>query len=521
LNKVELTEKELTAMKARALIAATLLAAAALVTVALPARAAWDHPHGDSANTGFAKVLTPRAVQPMQFVPVGELSSGAGPVTAPDGTVYVGNVFGQLLAFDANGTPAWSRQLPSGQWITSSPVLGADGSVYVVSETRGLIEGSNSDFFYESTLHKFTPGGDLLFQAPFPQHSGIFSTGRGDANAAPNIWRSNGRDVVLALALYDFEWRLVAFSSDGQVLGETVVTKIQDGTITTVPFCDQGGFFVDILCGRIGQFHGRPPDPLPCTNFSLCLPSDTDGPPPGIAVWQNPLGGTPSVVVTDGFLDTVGYTFDPAKGFVETFRVHDINRTRASAPVILPDGHTVVGTVDELVSKLYVVAYQGHVTFAGPNPAPLSDIGVGRLFRVDAAPTRLANGSIVVVERSATGEAGGRMSVLALQGNQSQSIENRLGSESIASAAASCTYFYVATAGAFITFDQRTLRPVASVPWSGGGRSSPAIGPGGHVYAVAGGTMFVFPPSQAVTTVGTACAPDETGGGGLFAPKPD
>ena len=173
LNKVELTEKELTAMKARALIAATLLAAAALVTVALPARAAWDHPHGDSANTGFAKVLTTRAVQPMQFVPVGELSSGAGPVTAPDGTVYVGNVFGQLLAFDANGTPAWSRQLPSGQWITSSPVLGADGSVYVVSETRGLIEGSNSDFFYESTLHKFTPGGDLLFQAPFPQHSGI------------------------------------------------------------------------------------------------------------------------------------------------------------------------------------------------------------------------------------------------------------------------------------------------------------------------------------------------------------
>ena len=157
------------------------------------------------------------------------------------------------------------------------------------------------------------------------------------------------------------------------------------------------------------------------------------------------------MVVTDGFLDTVGYTFDPARGFVETFRVHDTNRTRASAPVILPDGHTVVGTVDELVSKLYVVAYQGHVTFAGPNPAPLSDIGVGRLFRVDAAPTRLANGSIVVVERSATGEAGGRMSVLALQGNQSQSIENRLGSESIASAAASCTYFYVATAGAFIT----------------------------------------------------------------------
>ena len=45
-------------------IAAVLLATAALVTAAPPARAAWDHPHGDSANSGLAKVVTERAVGP-------------------------------------------------------------------------------------------------------------------------------------------------------------------------------------------------------------------------------------------------------------------------------------------------------------------------------------------------------------------------------------------------------------------------------------------------------------------------
>ena len=36
--------------------------------------------------------------------------------------------------------------------------------------------------------------------------------------------------------------------------------------------------------------------------------------------------------------------------------------------------------------------------------------------------------------------------------------------------------------------------PVASVPWVGGGLHSPAIGPQGHVYAVAANTLYVLPP---------------------------
>jgi len=37
---------------------------------------------------------------------------------------------------------------------TSSPAIGADGSVYVVAETRVLVAGETSVYRYESALHK-------------------------------------------------------------------------------------------------------------------------------------------------------------------------------------------------------------------------------------------------------------------------------------------------------------------------------------------------------------------------------
>jgi hypothetical protein len=472
--------------------ATTLAAVIVLAAQMHPASASWDHPHSDSVNTGFVKVVTERAVRPMQIVPVGELSSGAGPVIGSDGTVFVGNLFGQVLAFHPNGTPLWGRQLPAGQWVTASPVIGADGSVYVVSETRQLVPGTTTDFSYQSTLTRFSATGAMLFQVAFPEHTGIFTTGRGDANAAPNIWKRNGTEAILTLALYDTEWHLIAFSIDGQVIGDTAIDKDEGGDITTLPFCEQRGWLRDLLCLGFRV----PTKPFSCTDFSVCLPDDTGGPMPGIAVWRNEGGGT-GVVVSDGQRDTVGYSFDPVKGFTETFRVHDTRRVGAPAPVILPDGHTAQATSDNVLTD---AAGGGRITFTGPNLlVQLAD--VFPLFPVHAPLTRLADGRLVAIQRK------GRMSVAVIAGNLSITSDN-LDGESVAPAAASCTYFYVASAGAFATYDVRTLRVVATMPWFGGGRSPPAIGPAGHVYAVASNAMFIFPPGRAVTGVGTACAAD-------------
>jgi hypothetical protein len=73
----------------------------------------------------------------------------------------------------------------------------------------------------------------------------------------------------------------------------------------------------------------------------------------------------------------------------------------------------------------------------------------------------------------------------------------KLNGESIASAAASCTHLFVATTDELVTYDVTNMTPVATVPWFGGGRAAPVIGPTGAVYAIASDVLFVFaPPAQ-------------------------
>jgi hypothetical protein len=74
------------------MVGALITGLAHLIT-SLPA-GAWDHAHGDSANTGFARVDTAPASKPQQTVQVGPLAPGAGPVIGPNGTVYVANMTG-------------------------------------------------------------------------------------------------------------------------------------------------------------------------------------------------------------------------------------------------------------------------------------------------------------------------------------------------------------------------------------------------------------------------------------------
>lgn len=456
-----------------------------VLTIAGVCHADWQYPHGDSANTGFANTVTAPAGSAIRVNQVGELAAGAGPVVASDGTVYVGNLSGSVLAFRADGTLLWSRQLPAGQWITSSPVIGGDGSVYVVAEDAFPVAGSNRDFRYESTLHKFSPAGDWLFQAPFPQRwANTTYSSRGDANATPNIWRSNGVEAIIVPAVYGIpqpsynSLRLIAFSTEGQVLGDSLVKQTPDGTSTYGGSgCDWYNIFCWIAALDPAGFLG-PPTPR-CTDYSVCLPDETGFTQLGTAIWE--FGVTPTVVVSDGLKDVVAYTFDPAHGFRATFGVTDARNVRTSTPMILPDGHTVIA-----VTMLDTGAASPTVLrFEPPNFAGLSPIG--GLGPITAAATRLPDYRFVAIERS------GR---LQLFGNNMTTRTIDLPGESVAPASASSNYLYVSSAGAFTTFDVHTLAQVGSFRWYGGGRSSAAIGPFGHVYAVAGTVMYVWPPPQ-------------------------
>jgi hypothetical protein len=488
---------------------AALITASALLVPSLPA-GAWDHAHGDSANTGFARVITAPALKPHQTIPIGTLAPGAGPVIGPTGMLYVGTMHGKVLAFQPDGTPAWTKLLPLGDPFLASPVVDAEGAVYLASTLKdeGPAKGGGTVTRYQSTLHKLSGDtGAFFWSVPLPLMGPDRSTrdaGGPVAAAPPSIWRSGSIEVVVMPTLYNYpsgiELRLLAFApQNGALLGNTLVTS------KPVEVTSDGGWFdgwdlVNWGCvlaiGAAGAVFPCPiryHEPIRC---DLC-PS---WPMPGVAIVPDRRGSPLVIVSSELSQDTVAYRFDPATGFTEGFRVHDAARYRTSTPTALPDGHIVMGTEDQKGT-------QGRVTFAGSAAPPLADRK--NLGWIGAAPTRLQDGKVVVVQIA------GDVAVLRANAN---TIFGRfkLGSESLASAAASCTHFFVATHDAFTTFDARTFRQIAQVPWSGGGLSSPVIGPAGHVYGVmhaADQTDFLFvwsPPSAPATVPGVlapACDP--------------
>lgn len=452
-------------------------AATILPLVTIPAAAAsWDRAHANGANHGFFDVETRPAGSGSVSIPnIGTIAPGAGPVIGPDGTVYIGNEQGRLHAFRPNGSPAWHRDLAPGQAIKASPVVTANGSIFVIAVAR---TGSRTTDHRtnpptvvdtrttEATLHRFLPGGGYLGPIPFPeQYGGVTGfRSRGNTTAPLNVVKSGDIEAVVVPAVYKapggHDVRLIAFATDsGAILHDIRVAHVSDTITASQNRCDI--FIFSIGC----SFEHGVYDEL----------INVTAPHPGAAIFTFPGGGHPWVIVSDGKA-VVGYTFSPEGKFTERFRSNDDSRGLTSPPVALPDGHTVVGTVD------------GRIIFAGPSQAAFQPVtGLGAVF---AAPTRTGDGRLVVVKRGETAEDGG-FAVL----NRNQVLLRRtLSGQSIASAAASRNHVFIATTRALFTLDAATLSVVKEFPWTRGGLWPPVIGPRGHVYAMASNILFVFPP---------------------------
>jgi len=462
----------------------------ALSLLALSSAAqAWQRPHGVGSNTGLEDVVTAAAVTPLRPpVSLGSLAVGAGPVVAPDGTVYVGTIQGDLKAFHPDGTPSWTRTI-NGQMIVASPVIDSRGNVYVVgiqSFTDHRV--SPAVEVRKSILHKFTASGGWAAQIPFPEPNGGYVT-----NAAPNIWRYGEREVILVPVTYFVPvvgqvTHLVGFSTDGQVVADVQVGNVvghveQVGGLADwqVPLCFVPPFF---HCYVEFGFKTR------AGSSALVQPL------PNVAVFTYPGGGSPFIVVADGYQTLVGYTFSTGQ-LIETFRVRDDSGMHIfrATPMVAPDGHSIMGAA-------------GGIRFGGPNMNAVATIPN---LLTDAAPTQLRNGRIVVVT-----VAGG----VGVLNNNALETTLDLGGHSMVSAAASHNQFFVSTSDALVTIDSETLQEVGRYAWQGGGLSTPVIGPQGNVYVVAAQQLYTFPSAAQLASSGAgtggtpAPTPPATGNGG-------
>ncbi len=461
-------------------------AASALLLSAPPAAAkmlkpdpvpdAWQRPHGDGGNTGFANVVTAPAVKPSRTIGhIGNFGIGAGPVIGPDGTVYVGTLQGKLLAFHPDGTRAWDRQLDQGQSILASPVVASDGSIFVVSQSIFTDTRVSPPFTRpDSTLHKFLPGGGYAWQMPFPVSGTKLDVpnGSGGTDAAPNIWRYNGEEAVIVPVLYKShtaptrEVRLLAFSaSGGAVIGDARVSMNVPTVTGSAGVCDRDL----VYCLPGGGFSGNPVNDDPKSK----LPKDLRLPLASAAVYTLPGGGTPWIVVADNLHDIVGFTLSPQTGFFEGFRAHEESWRLVGTPMVMPDAETFVPEDDAVITW------------------PGQAIKKPQRTRVDTrivyAAARMPSGDVFLTE--------GRAALVRHPGGtELRDLEYiTMPGQSVVSAAVSQKHVFVSVANAFVTYDAATMQQVAKFDWLKGGVSPPAIGPTGDVYAIADNTLHVFP----------------------------
>jgi hypothetical protein len=449
----------------------------------------WQTAHGKPDNSGFADVQTAPASTPLPNPPLlGGLAPGAGPVIAPDGTVYVVNGRGKIMSFRPDGTPGWTRDIGGFQHAVASPALGNDGSVYLIGVATIRDKTTNPPTTRKvAELHKFTSTGGMIWRVPLPGSAAGFST-----SAPPNIWRVGDADVIMVPAIIKrgsgFAVRLTAFSSQsGAILADQVVKEHWPDIVAGAGWKWYDVFDFLNLCTWIDICGFTPPSPA---GNEHTLPNRMLAPFPAVAVYNPTTNNVPLVFVSDGVQDLVGYFFN-GDSFLERFRVRDDKQYLLSTPLAWPDGHAMISTGGDGVPSEVMFAGLQMTTIRSPGPISI------------AAPTALGNSRFALVHRF-----GG---VTILRGAYAETSVTLPG-ESIASAAASRGHLFVSTASALHTFDKTTMQELARFDWRRGGVSPVAIGPQGHVYAIANDRLHVFPPQVGVAAAGQSTGTTTSGG---------
>lgn len=191
----------------------------------------WTQFHADAPSRGTNFISTEFATRPAWIVDVGTVVYSS-PVIGGDGTIYVGNLEGELIATNPDGTEKW--RLGLGSPIMSTPAVADNGRIYVIT-TSQIGEPEPFDTMLRSFLWIVDMNGGLLEFVALPDEG--FTTG------SAKIWASDSDTFVFIHARTKVEITsnltpsaVLIYDQDGQLVhrkdlgcGRGLLLAVQEG----------------------------------------------------------------------------------------------------------------------------------------------------------------------------------------------------------------------------------------------------------------------------------------------------
>lgn len=198
----------------------------------------WPQFHGEAPSQGSLLEVTDPAFRPIWEFDVGPFDAGkpqGSPVVGPDGTIYIGNLDGDIIAVNPDGTEAWRATTPF--LIFSAPAVADDGTIYAIG-TSFIPDVEPGDNKFRATLITLAPDGTVLDLSIVPDQG--FTAG------SPKVWSSGDENYVFLHAntrlqtLPSHANALFVFDRDGDLLA-------QEDLGCTLPVTGSGPSILDLL----------------------------------------------------------------------------------------------------------------------------------------------------------------------------------------------------------------------------------------------------------------------------------
>jgi hypothetical protein len=426
----------------------------------------WNQLGGNAAGSGFRLVNSTVAnAWKWEFGSIGE-SGTRSPVIGPDGTIFVGNGGGELIAIQPTGYARWRITIGGPSLGVQTPAVADDGVIYCVCTPPPTVTDhrTSGERGLPSFVVAVLPDGTVRWRVPIRSLPDLSGSTHGVFLGAPRIVSGPqgvarivfvlryelmvqypeiggvGPSFVLALAIVDERGRFLLFN------------RYEEQKL----FVDAhgGGGFGDIFGASLGDEpeHGLVKGAQPCLDTPVVFGSF-----PAREPWT---------IVTHGQRGLYKFSWSEAEGALT--RAPELFPLAKSypAPAAFPNGLMTGGSVNSatLIDPETLTQHVPQATSLGGRSTVAG--GLRQMY---------------FVVRSGT--------LLAVDSNGSIWKRRNLRGGSVAFPAVSANHVHVATTEGLETFSL-DLEPVAFRKNGLAGYSSPAIGPDGTVYMIGGQRLF-------------------------------